>query len=248
MKRLILFACLLLASCAGQAAFAQSAATRIFLTNTASCSWTVPADWNPNGAIIEAVGAGASGDLPFSGRAGGGGAYAAKTTGLNFAPGATIACNISTRQGGLGTPVDTWFNSTSFLLAKTAYQNGGGAASSSIGDVKFDGGSTGGYTGAGAGGPHGAGGGPSAGLSGVGDAGNTAGVNDTGSTPGNNGTQWDATHGIGSGGAGGPGGCGGGGQYGGGGGLWTGNGGCNGAQGIIVITYYPRRQVSSSVF
>ena len=78
----------------------------------------------------------------------------------------------------------------------------GGSAASSVGTVKFSGdnGFFGKTDGAGgAAGPNGAGGNGTATLSGSGDNGTTAGV--SGSVVGTNGTEWDASHGSGSGGA-----------------------------------------------
>lgn len=249
--------------------------TVLFLTNTATTSWTVPTDWNdsipgPDGYAnkIEVIGGGGSGGNGGSDGAGGGGGggYSAKN---NFpaTPGTSVPYSIG--AGGIpeeGDGGDTWFGSTvyasAFVAAKgglnppggsTANKEGGagGQASAGIGDIK--------YTGArgrdqGASSTSGGGGGGAAGPAGnapVGGGISATGVDAAGG-PGTGGTtssstsatmvqHWTQTS---NGAKAGPGG----GGYathpgsiygGGGGGEGSAGEGDFGAQGIIVISYYP---------
>lgn len=213
---------------------------------TSGATLTLASDFNTASNTINCIGSGAGGTggtTSFGGNGGGGGAYAAIN---NYSThGAGFAVSI---QVGTG---DTWFDSSSTVLAKGASGQTGGLVASSIGTTKFSGGNgvpgigcnyAGG--GGGAGGPHGAGGTvPGAADGGSGDAGRTAGGI---VAAGGNGTQFDATHGSGGGGSGGVSGGTGfaGGSYGGGGGggaqtcVGSSNGGA-GFQGLIAVSYTP---------
>lgn len=234
-------------------------------------SWTVPSDWNSANNTIEVIGAGGRSKGSNSG-GGGGGAYS-KITNLALTPTASVSYQIgsgSVDADGASSLRDTWFKSTSDVLAKGGSANtagaggAGGAASAGVGSVKYSGGAGGAYQGAGE--QVGGGGGGAAGPSGNGaDAnygapnhftdgpilGGTAdaglgglGAGQTGNATsiGGSGTEWDASHGTGGGGAD-PGsttGYGTGGTYGGGaGGRGYGSGSAqsNGSNGLIVITY-----------
>jgi len=208
----------------------------VFLTS--GTSWTVPSDctrinW------VDTIGSGADGILAgISAHGGGGGAYARKNA-ISVTPGASIAYQV-------GVGLDTVFGGTvlTSCICGAAKANGavGGLASSSVGDVTFNGGNgdtTFGGAG-GAAGPNGAGNSGSGYLGGAGDAG-SGGAGGAKGDPGSAGTEYDASHGSG-GGAGGrntagpgfPGGL----YGGGGGGDVTGADGA-GQQGLIVISYTP---------
>jgi hypothetical protein len=242
------------------------AKTKVFIISTASTTWKVPNDWDNASNTIEAIGAGGGGTAGTNsnrgGAGGGGGAYAEIIN-------KTLTIGASTTiQVGLGATAasgtDTFFGSstcaTSFVCAKggqatttkTSYGLGG-ASSTSVGSTTYPGGNGGpgnssygsyGGGGGGAGGKSGAG---SAGLGTATSTGGNADLNNvTGgaiNTAGNTGTEWDSTHGSGSGSGGrntsaaGIAGV----VYGGGGGGGYGTtGGSAGGNGIIVITYLPR--------
>ncbi len=220
---------------------------------TSGSSWTVPADWNNANNYIDAIGGGGAGGTD----GGGGGAFARKT---NVA--LTSGSAISYRIGG-GTGGDTWFYSSSFILAKGASGTIGGSVATSIGDLKYSGGNGSSATswgmdpnfyfslGGGGGGAASMYGSPNLCASGAdnGSGGNCV------SRP--TGHEYDATHGSGLGGGGGYAQSDGlcmnssgssGGLYGGGGGgaavdpdcpWYVSSGGGNGAQGLIVIVYTP---------
>lgn len=247
---------------------------RIFLTTPGAGTWTVPADCQK--ATIECIGGGASGGSLWWGGpesyGGGGGAYS-KLNEIELTPGDSISYSVG--LGGVHpsgssahwvSGTDTWFKSTSDVLAKGANHNTGGQASASVGDVKYNGGNGGPVAGAYGGSGGGAGGlngngkdgirgdvNPAPGTYGSGDdgyGGNGAGYGGGGG----NGAEWDATHGSGGGGGGnsfnGNGGKGG--AYGAGGGgnyrLDLGAVPGAGADGIIVITYTPIITGSSKFF
>lgn len=173
----------------------------IFLDASNNTSpWTVPSDCTLI-TSVECVGGGGQGyygdGSANPGPGGGGGEYAKKSN-LPTTPGSTIPFQV-------GAGLDTWFSSSSIVLA-----HAGGSATSSfpagaggtggVGDVVYSGGNgrlPSANAGGGAAGPHGAGG--NAGVnSGSSDNGTVAGV--AGGVPGNSGTQWGATRGTGSGG------------------------------------------------
>ena len=126
-------------------------------TFSSSGTWTCPAGVTT--ITVEAWGAGGAGGGNASNRdgggGGGGGAYSKSTT-ISVTPGVTYTVNVGT--GGTGTAVDgtaggdSWFNSTSVLLAKGgaggisgtlvsgAAGGNGGAAGSGVGTTKFSGG------------------------------------------------------------------------------------------------------------
>jgi hypothetical protein len=253
--------------------------TKIFLTSGAT--WTVPSDWNNASNSIEIVGAGGLGFAASSSGAGagGGGAYS-KILNAVLTHGSTI--DISIAAGGSEADTFLKDNSSTIIVSAKAGKNGdgahhagaGGLASGGVGTTKYDGGngavnsgsSDGGAGGGAAAGPNGAGGNgsasPDAATGGAGgQANNGAGVaGGAGGAPGNhnganggNGTEFDATHGCGSGAGGGGqqffvgnGSGGNGGQYGGGGGsagkaAFGGGSTSNstGGDALIVITYDP---------
>lgn len=241
-----------------------SAATQIFLTDTASSSWPVPSDWNNASNTIEVIGAGGR-SIGKNGCGGGGGAYS-KISNLSLTPGGSAAYQVGdgTVSATTSSSRDTWFSSTGTLLAKGGTGGGpyitncfgtGGSAASGVGTTKYSGGA-GVYSSPGGSEDEGGAGGGAAGLNGNGnDAWNDVGLmyggaGDAGfggaSTTGaaNIGTEWDASHGSGSGGGyGDPGAPGG--QYGGGasGNADGSHGGPSGlvagGGGLIVITYTP---------
>lgn len=243
-------------------------ATKVFLTKASSSPWTVPSDFGSL-VSVECLGGAGSGNGASTGSGGGGSAYAAITstttpliagvTTINFGVGAGGAPP-SGSTGADGTA--TWWNATSLSDAVTqgsakscaadfgrggvaATAGAGGLAANSVGTTKFDGGSGNRGTTTGAGG--GSGGPDGAGQTAPGAAGGFADGSATppgtpGGTSGNpgvSGTQFDPTHGCGSGaGHEGAGNGKAGGQYGGGGaaGSFSSTGGVGG-DGLIVITY-----------
>lgn len=132
---------------------------RIYLTNTAATTWTVPSDWNNASNTIEVIGGGAGSGPAVAGVGGGGGAYS-KAVNVSLTPGATV--NIAVGAGGAtSTPGgDTYLcNSTSncaditgsavVVGAKGGFStssccsgttNPGGAAASGVGSTKYSGG------------------------------------------------------------------------------------------------------------
>ena len=170
---------------------------RVYITLSSGTSWTVPADWNNSDNAIHAIGGGGGGD--GSGSAGngdgaGGGAYArldnytlTPSSSVSYAIGARGTRGGTTGQGTNGG--NTTFNGSA-LVADGGKNNGGGydaldgsggLASSSTGDVTYDGGSGRGALGA----SNGGGGGGAAGKSGAGgDAGNYNTGSDVGGLPG----------------------------------------------------------------
>ena len=149
------------------------------------------------------------------------------------AKGGPSPATATTATGATAAATSTFFPTTS--PPARAGGNGANGTSASVGGG-----------GGGAGGPSGAGGNASSNTGGSADGGAVAGGSpgNGASAAGNSGTEWDSTHGSGSGGGGSntSGGTGGvGGNYGGGGGggsRSTGKGG-NGANGIIVLTWVP---------
>lgn len=226
---------------------------RVYLVS--GSSWTVDATWNSANNTVECIGGG-SGAGNVNSFGGGGGGYSKKNN-ATLTPGASV--NYSIGAGGVGvnttgtTPSggDTWFGGSDFASSLCGAKGGngqlGGAAASGIGDVKYSGGS-GDYGGGGAAGPNGNGAstvGPSrnGGAGGAGSGGAGGAGYPSAATAGGAGTEWDATHGSGGGGgspwslA----------ETGRAGGLYGGAGACggnasqyggDGAQGIIVLTWY----------
>lgn len=209
---------------------------RIFLTTPGEGTWTVPADCTS--ATIECIGGGAAGYYIaaqggyYPHGAGGGGAYAKKNS-LTLSPGSSVSYSVGIGGAAVYSTLspggDTWFKSTSDVLAKGGsapsgqagrYFTGGagGQAAACVGDVVYSGGngnSTSGST------SYAPGGGGAAGLNGVGLSGITTtfatmggvGDNNYGGVGGyiaanktryeaGNGTEWDSTHGSGGGGSG----------------------------------------------
>jgi len=104
-------------------------ATDIRLATTGTHTWAVPSDWNDANNTIECIGPGADGGSNYGG---GGGAYA-KLLNLNLTPGSNVSYSIGTHGG------DTWFVSTSTVLAKGGSGQNGGSATTSVGSVKVSG-------------------------------------------------------------------------------------------------------------
>lgn len=237
-----------------------------FVFATAGPTVTLPSDFNINSNTIACIGAGFAGQggQPSTGGFGGGGPTGAGGVGGGGGAFASIS-NYSAHGAGAIVNVqvgagDTWFDTSSTVLAKASTGQVGGLASSSIGTVTYSGGN-GGNGGAGGdssgNGGGGGGGGGAAGPHGAGNNGATGAIpthgggatGDAGNTPANsNGTQFDASHGSGGGADGGDGGgfthgtndgasglgggaYGGGGGGGGGGGTSSVNGSGNGGNG-----------------
>lgn len=126
--------------------------TKTVVINTVGTgTFTVPSDFGYLVAL-EAIGAGGSSLLDST--AGGGGAYAKSTTvGLN--PGQVVFFNIGDGGNSLSpTGGDSWLNNATNSAPTSPYSgvlakggapgaSGGGSASSSVGDVKFNGGNGG---------------------------------------------------------------------------------------------------------
>jgi hypothetical protein len=243
--------------------------TQIFLLVTGN--WQDPGDWDPTASnTVECLGQGGNGgggyvDNAKAGSGGGGGAYAKATNMVLTFP---VPYVVGAQCTNFNTSSATFVNSGNVVSA----QAGAAATSSTLGNLGLGGtsfyptGFRGGNGGSGAIdiSAYGGGGGGAGGPSGLGDNGREggSGVSAAGrggaanggvvaggllAVNGNNGTQWDATHGCGSGGGGGKpspltkGGNGG--NYGGGGGgspndTIAGMIGTGGA-GLIIITYTP---------
>lgn len=225
---------------------------RTYVYLTSGSSWETPEDWNDTDNSIECIGSGGNGGGGdgYGGSGGGGGGYSKKN---NIELSGTISYQV-------GSGLDTWFKSTSDVLAikggngttdhaYSAVPGGtGGQASSGVGDIRYNGGNGGGIPdswngsggGGGAAGPNGAG--NSAQLISIGTAGGSGDAGYGGSGGGGAGTEWSSSPAYGSGGGGNGisgfkvGGAGG--FYGGGGGAGASGGGA-GRQGLIVISYEP---------
>lgn len=176
-------------------------ATTIFLTTAGTFNWAVPIDWNNANNTIECLGAGANGvGDQRNANAGGGGAYA-RINNLALTPGTNVSYHIGSPGNG-----DTTFNGTSLgacsVGAKGAVGTTGGAAGSSVGTIKYSGG-TGIYGGGGGAGPYGGGNNGSSstgGGGGSGDVGN-GGAGGNSSSNGSAGSEWGSSRGSGGGGA-----------------------------------------------
>lgn len=173
-----------------------------------SSTFALPGDW-PGSGKVHCFGAGGRGNRSTGGtnqpNGGGGGAYACLNS-FTGSAGATVNC----QMGDEGSQTDTWFGTSSTVLAK-AGSNGpttgtvggaGGASGSCIGDVKYSGGNGG----AGGNSSAGGGGGGCAGPSGVGANGGANSGNDASGGGGggaNAGTAGQAGQGTTAGGRGG---------------------------------------------
>lgn len=180
---------------------------RVYLTNTATgLSWTVPSTWNDSSNTIEAIGGGGGSSNAYDAAGGGGGAYAAITN-LSLVSGNSVSYSVGV--GGTGgaagntanpgtSGTNTWFSSTTTLLAAAgeAYSSGtnysvpGGSAANSVGTTKYSGGTS--YVASS--GSESQGGGGAAGPKGAG--GNSGSSTGSGSTN----TYWGGTGGGGGGG------------------------------------------------
>lgn len=186
---------------------AQAAIGTNIIVLTSGTSWTVPSDWVNTNNKIEAIGPGGNG---FNSASGAGGMYASISN-VTLTPGASISYQV----GLGGSQNDTWFSTTTTLLAKagtnaTAFNAGGTAPATTagVGTVKFKGGNGrsngnvfGGYGGGAAAGPNGAGGdsGSSGGNGGGGGGGANGGaIGGTGAT-GTGGTGGNGRGGTGGG-------------------------------------------------
>lgn len=223
-------------------------------------AFKIPNDWNNGSNQIQCLGSGGtasvgydSGTPFYQSTSGGGGAFASSTN-LPFVPGST-----KTIQVGAG--IDTCFGGstlgTSTVGAQAASGQTAGTAAASVGQVKFSGGNGvnagtsigSSASGGGAAGPNGAGstgsggGNPGAETGGAADGGTVAGGSNAGGS-GLSGTEFDATHGCGSGGGANTGNIlgGNGGNYGGGAGAacrFAGTFVGTSGQGLIMISYNP---------
>jgi len=165
---------------------------RLFITS--GTGGTIPSDFG-SVVSIEVIGGGGAGYV-YTG--GGGGAYS-KITAASYAPGQSVSWQVGAGGTGIGSNgQDTWFESTSVVLAKGGAGGGGasgglgGSAASGVGAVKFSGGTGAGSDsgptlggGGGAAGPLGAGANGGA-VSGGGGGGNGGGSASPGQTGGNN--------------------------------------------------------------
>jgi hypothetical protein len=178
----------------------------MFVTTTGT--WNPPYDWPGKALRVGCVGSGGAGALRNSstkaGGAGGGGEYAEEDNVLITGP---KSVTVGTAGGTTNSsfPADSVTVTAHFGASGTTAASGiGGTGSTNT--IHFDGG-TGTFTntstadgGGGAGGPNGAGVTSSSGAGGAGDGGVVAGG--AVGVVGNSGTEFDATHGIGSGGGG----------------------------------------------
>jgi hypothetical protein len=230
--------------------------TQIFLY-IGTTSFPDPGDWNPADNRVECLGVGGSGSVSYNApfvavaaqaeptpligtSSGGGGGSGGYGFGVNLAPAFPVPIEFFATGTAWHDPV---VRIVGFCGTTPTMGSGGvGGSFSPAGYSGANGGPGGGGIGgggAGAAGPNGAGGGGTAGIGGSADGGTVPGGATSGAS-GISGTQWDALHGCGSGGAsGGPPGAGG--NYGGGGGGADGGASGFGADsaGLIVITYTP---------
>ena len=188
----------------------------IYITDTASTSWTVPSNWNPNSNTIEVIGGGGGGVNGLSGNpsAGGGGgasgAYAIKND-LSLTPDSSVTIKIGTAGGVATAGGDTYFNAATCADSSVCGKGGGGASGSTGGSAQA--GSVGntiyagrnGGNGGGASAQVGGGGGGGAGGSGPYGQGNvgSAGSGTTGGAGGSGGPSGGGTGGTANGGVGG---------------------------------------------
>ena len=205
----------------------QVALIPIQVVVTSGSSWTIPAVWNNGNNTIQCWG---GGQTPSGSTGGAGGDFSSIT---NFSGSGSVSIQI----GGAGG--DTWFNSTSTVLAP-----GGGSNTTQIGTIKYSGGAGASNGGGGAAGPNGNGQAASGNTGGGGDGG-LGGAGGTGSSQAfgtaNDGTSNQLGGGGGGGASGNFGSSGDGGAPGGGGGgkPTLGSSG-NGAHGQLIITYGPQ--------
>lgn len=168
---------------------------------TSTSTWTAP--FGVTEVVVEVWGAGGGGGnmtLTNNGAGGGGGGAYSRST-LKVMPGAVYTVTVGAGGVGGNAGGDSWFNSTTTILAKggsggvvnSGAGASGGLASSGVGDIKYGGGAGGNGSTADAGG----GGGGGAGTTEDGSVGG----NGSGTTPGSGG-EGGSSHG-GSGGAGG---------------------------------------------
>jgi hypothetical protein len=211
----------------------QAAPIVIYITDTASTSWTVPSNWNPDNNTIEVIGGGGGGanGADSVGAGGGGGASGAYAIKSNLDISGSININIGTGGTVAGAGGDTYFNSCAAETNSVCGKGGPGASGStggvapaqgdSVGDTVYAGrnggngaggsGSSGGGGGGGAGasGPYGQGNAGSSGsgtTAGAGGSGGPSGGGTAGSAnggAGGNGAEWSSSPDYGSGGGGG---------------------------------------------
>jgi hypothetical protein len=196
-------------------------------TYTSSNTWLCPT--NVTSVQAECWGGGAGGRNSGAGDGGGGGAYAKKLT-INVTPGNTYTVTVGTGGASNAAGNDSWFSSSSTVLAKGAASKTGGQSGSCIGDTVYSGGNGGTQA------ISGAGGGSSAGTAATGNNGSDG--DSKGQTGGTGATAPSGGGNGGSGGADGEDGTAG--SQPGGGGGGNGQGGTNGgagAAGKVVLTY-----------
>lgn len=211
---------------------AAAAPTVIYITSTASTSWTVPSNWNSDSNTIEVIGGGGGGHFVASipGVGGGGGAsgaYAIKSN-LSLEPETQITIKVGVAGAMATAGGDTYFNATTCADSSVCGKGGGGASgqtggsaqTGSVGTVNAGanggtGGPTGPTNGGGGGGGGGAGGPQGAGNAGITATGQDGGAGGQGGGTaggagglanggaGGNGTEWSPSPAYGSGGGGG---------------------------------------------
>lgn len=147
----------------------------VFITSTASTTWTVPADWNNASNTIEVIGAGGGGRSSGNSGAGGGagGGYSKIINWASSTPGNSVTIQIGSSTAAQTTGGDTFFNGSACSGSSICAKGGPGATaaagaiavatSSAVGQIKYKGGNGGagngtadsGGGGGGAGGPNG---------------------------------------------------------------------------------------------
>ncbi len=142
----------------GEPELAEAAVVRIFITNTSTTTWQVPANWNSASNTIEVIGGGGGGTSLTTGAGGGGGGGYGRMANLSLTPGNNITIGV-----GSGGPVNTnggntWFNAASFAACVstavcasaeggkstgTVTGGAGGASATGVAATEFSGGAGG---------------------------------------------------------------------------------------------------------
>lgn len=198
--------------------------TFLTTTNAANQTWTVLADWNSSAnhaQVVSHAGTASDGNGAGTAGAGGGGGGYAKALTISLTPSGSATYRLSAAGNGSDDATAAWFNGANLAASSAGIRGGANAATTTagagasttnaIGSTKFAGGN-GSDAGSDGGFPRGGGGGGAAGPSGAGGAANGAPPNTIGGTAdngtvaaggwtaaGNSGTEFDPTHGCGSG-------------------------------------------------
>ncbi len=195
------------------------ATKQIFITSTASTTWTVPADWNSASNTIELIGGGggggAGGAAQGAGGGGGGGGAYAKISNFSAAPGTSVKIQVGAAGGSAvggaltyfgwnGSGATTTCSATTMSACAAAGGAGnsasgnlpgnsvsGGLATGSVGSTTYNGG--GGSSGGATGGSNSGAGGGGGGAAGLNAGGTTGAVGSL--TTGGAGGQGDGTFG-----------------------------------------------------